>query len=278
MAEPDRRGPAPPLADGLAHLVPTALVDPRALYELAYASGSAAWWRTRGQTVSLERFASLVTEAGDASFAVFDARHGNELAGYVGLHAQDLTSRTACVSAFFDHRRAEAPVVAGAALRLFARYVFDAVGFRKLVLEVPGSRSDYLARAAAWSEVVHHEGTLRSHTAMGAHLEDLHLYAVFAHEYLARYGSHPPAEPSSSTSALAAVRAAISTVCGDVDLSGGHRLVEDLALDSLALLEVIDALERSHPGAFHSADDLATVQDLVGAIERFDDVPPANGR
>ena len=217
---------SPPLADGLAHLVPTALVDPRALYELAYASGAAAWWRTRGQTVSLERFARLVTESGDASFAVFDPRHGNELAGYIGLHAQDLTSRTACVSAFFDHRRAEAPVAAGAALRLFARYVFEAVGFRKLVLEAPGSRSDYLVRASGWSEVVHHEGTLRSHTAMGAHLEDLHLYAVFAHEYLARYGPDPSAERWSSTSAFAAVRAAIAGVCGEVELSGGHRLGE----------------------------------------------------
>lgn len=189
MADPGVGSPAPtPLADGLVQLVPASLVDPRALYEVAYASGAARWWRTRGQTVSLERFASLVTESGDASFAVFDLRHGSELAGYLGLHSQDLLSRTACLSAFFDQRRVESQVVAAASFRCFATYVFQAVGVRTLVLEVSGSRCAYVLRASERSSVLHHEGTLRSHTRIGAHLEDLHLFAVFADEYLVRYG------------------------------------------------------------------------------------------
>lgn len=87
----------------------------------------------------MARFADLVTESGDASFAVFDVRQGNQLAGYVGLHSQDLASRTACVSAFFDLRRPEVHVAIAAALRLFARYVFEAVGLRKLVLAIERS-------------------------------------------------------------------------------------------------------------------------------------------
>jgi len=55
------------------------------------------------------------------------------------------------------------------------------------------------------------------------------------------------------------------------ELTGGHRLVDDLGLDSLALIELLVALEADldEPFPGQALDQGLTVQDLVGLVEHL---------
>lgn len=256
------------------HLVPVDFIPTAAFHDILFASGAAATWRTRGRTVDTETFARLLTDSHEANFGVIDTRREGSLVGYVGLYNYDAVSLVASVSTFFDLRLPDVPYVAARAIHEFALYVFQVVGLRKLMIETPGSHGRYVLDALEWSRVLTREGTLKSHFRLGQGYEDIEISAVWADLYLQRYAQGARVEPRElSHSAISDVAAAIANVVGVVDeeLTGGHRLISDLGLDSLALLEVLDLLEAQYGctlelGLPDDGHEL-TVQSLVAALE-----------
>lgn len=271
-------GPGPRPADADAgrrriRLVPVALVPTSALYEIAYLTGAADRWRTRGRTVTIETFASLLLGTGDAAFAVVDAGRDGAVVGYVGLYNVDEVSLVGSISAFFDTTAPEAMYAAGTAIHLFANHVFRVIGLRKLMIESPASGSAYLDRAVRWSGVATKEGTLRQHARVGAVYEDLDLYAVWAEAYLARYGeADASAWVENPSETFAAVVGAIEDVMATeiLDPAGGVSLRNDLDMDSLALIEVLDRLEGGELVELDAIGDgeSLTIQSIVEALER----------
>ena len=101
---PAGRGPGSATRGRVADLLPLGLVRIEALYEIALVGGAGITWRTRGRTLSLERFAAFLWEAGDCAFGVVD-RPSGRLVGFVGLYGMDTVSEVASLSAFFDRAR-----------------------------------------------------------------------------------------------------------------------------------------------------------------------------
>ena len=251
--------------------MPVALVSVQALYEVAYLTGAADRWRTRGRTVSVETFASMLMGSGDASFAVVDSRRDGTVVGYVGLYNVDETSMVGSISAFIDPQAPDAELIAGEAIHAFAWQVFSVIGLRKLMIECPASRSGYLERALTWSEVATKEGTLRAHSRLGPAYEDMDLFAVWGDAYLERYGRRRDAlvgEPDPFSLVVRAIEEVMATEIAEA--SGGMKLVDDLGLDSLALLEVLDRLPIAEGCAVEDHADLGalTVQSVVTALEQ----------
>jgi acyl carrier protein/RimJ/RimL family protein N-acetyltransferase len=265
--------PAPRLRGRVAELLPIGLVPVSSLYEIAMA-GAAATWRTRGRTVPIEEFASYLSDGSGASFAVGDPNR-TQVVGFIGIFGHDVASRTASLSTFVDQRLDRAPLLAADALELFCRYCFEVIGLRKLVVEMPTPIAAGLRAAAQRLECLTLEGVLRAHARFGQELCDVEIYAVWATEFLARVA--PPVEPPATSfaeeGAFGLVAAAIARVTdGDVvpaGLSGGHRLIDDLHLDSLALAELFDELERrcGHELPLEALDASVCVQDLVTLVE-----------
>lgn len=255
-------------------LVPSVLVPTTVLYEIAYQSGASASWRSRGRTVPVDVFGSMLMDSGDASFAIVDRGREGAIVGFIGLYNFDPPSMVASMSTFVDLRRADASYIAGAAIHLFSRYVFETIGLRKMMVETPASRSGYMRGALDWSPVATHEGTLRDHARLGAMYEDIELYAIWGDRYLDRYCHEPTIDPIQLErgSAFDLVRGGIEDLVPlpDGGLTGGHLLVADLGLDSLSLLELIDGIEAKtgHQVRLEPVDlEALTVQFLIQAIE-----------
>jgi hypothetical protein len=260
-----------PGAASRVKLVPVALVSAQALYEIAYMTGAADRWRTRGRTVSVETFASMLMSSGDASFAIADAHREGTVVGYIGLYNVDETSMVGSISVFIDPRAPDAELVAGAAIHEFAWHVFAVIGLRKLMIESPASGSGYLERAITWSTVATKEGTLRAHSRLGPNYEDVDLFAVWGDAYLERYGTLRQ-NAVAETDLFTLVVRAIEDVIGKQirGPSGGMTLVGDLGLDSLALLEVLDRLSLDEDLLLEVQDEIGalTIQTAVSALER----------
>jgi len=267
------RGPGSATRGRVVDLLPLGLVRIEALYEIALVGGAGITWRTRGRTVSLERFAAFLWEAGDCAFGVVE-RPSGRLVGFVGLYGTDTVSGVASLSAFFDPRQARAVLLAGDALETFCRYAFEVIGLRKLTLEIPASLATGLLGACGRLPFLTLEGTLRAHARMGRTVHDLEVYAVWADAFQTWLHDDAPEvpDPPERPDAVVRVRRVLTRLCPrDVphELSGGHRLVEDLGLDSLAVIELVVALEAElgRPLPADAIGDHMTVQDVVTLIE-----------
>lgn len=258
--------------DRFARLVPAALIPPSALYELAYLSGAFNTWRTRGRTLTIDDFSQLLLGEAVASFAVLDPRESDRLIGYVGLHSVDMASGVASISAFFDLRNGNSLLAAGHALHQMVDHAFFSIGLRKLMLELPGAHALTAARRSlAWKAIIRQEGTLRAHVLIGGAYSDVEVFAIFADEYR---------EWRSRAAISQDYGEAHEIVCGLIEeflgeelerpIDGGTRLVDDLNLDSLLLVELSDRIEALG-GDLSDLDpqspDLC-VQDLTSALER----------
>ena len=282
---PSGRGPGSATRGRVADLLPLGLVRIEALYEIALVGGAGITWRTRGRTLSLERFAAFLWEAGDCAFGVVD-RPSGRLVGFVGLYGMDTVSEVASLSAFFDPRQARAALLAGDALETFCRYAFEVIGLRKLTVEVPSSSAADLLGACARLPFLTLEGTLRAHARIGRTLHDLEVYAVWADGFRAwtnGEGAHV-GDQALPRDAVDQVRRVLTRLCPRAlppELSGGHRLVDDLGLDSLAVIELVVALEAElgRPFPADTIADQITVQEVVTLIEHAGAAPldPGSG-
>jgi hypothetical protein len=164
-------------------------------------------------------------------------------------------------------RIANHELIAGDAIRIFCRYSFGVLGLRKLLIEMPAEISGGVHAAAALSEAVTHEGTLRQHTLIGGALRDVDLFAVWSE----RVRCQEPVRAVGELSADAVVASSLREFLDDVPnpLSGGHLLVEDFGLDSLTLVMLLDSLEEACgcPLEVDVEGGPVCVRDLVVAVE-----------
>jgi acyl carrier protein len=257
------------------------MVSTEPLYEIAMRSGAGATWRTRGRVLTQEGFARYLWEGSECGFAV-TAAGDRTVVGFVGLYGVDPPSQVGSMSAFFDPRHPRAAVLAGDAIQHFCRYVFEVIGLRKLTVEMPRPFSEALRRVAASQDCVTHEGTLVAQTRMGATLRDLDLFAVWADPFIERFGADAVrrgaasgvASAAGESEAFALVVASVHEVLGTDGpapsaIDGGHQLVVELGLDSLALFELFDTVEERAGVVIDLTDAGATVsvRDVVSAVE-----------
>lgn len=254
-------------------LIPCSLVPMESLYEVLYLGGAAATWRTRGRTVSMEVFASLIMANGDASFGVVDKAEGGRLVGHVGLYNYDQVSGVASLAAFFDQRVASHDWIAAIGLRTFLDYVFNVIGLRKIHFEMPDSRQRSLRNSVERLPVVRAEGVLKGHVRIGSEYCDMLQFAVWSDDFAALGVdlADENVEREFDQSGYALVQACLGEMgyIPDDQLSGGVRLVEDLGLDSLALIELWVALEDRR-GWQLDDEALASVQSVQDLVELVD--------
>ncbi len=269
-----------PTRGRIVDLVPLGLARLEPLYEMALVGGAGATWRTRGRTVSIEQFAAYLWEGGDCAFAAAE-RTSAELVGFVGLYGLDPHSGVASLSAFFDPRQPRATLLAGDALEVFCRYAFGVLGLRKLTIEIPARGGAGLVAAATRLPFLVSEGTLREHARIGPALHDVEIYAVWGDAYLAWAQAlvAPPDDVGSGAvpgrlgdDLVGRIRALVAELTDlevPDELAGGFRLVDDLGLDSLALIELLVVLEAElgQPLPLEALGGQPTVQDLVTLIE-----------
>lgn len=255
----------------LVELVPLGMSSLDALYEIVVAGGAGALWRTRGRTVSREQLAGILWEAGDCAFSVTDRSTGSAV-GFVGLFGHDLVSSVASVSAFFDQRLENRVTIAGDALEVFCRYVFGVLGVRKLTAEIPGPLAAGMRRASARLSFIDLEGTLRQHSRFGRSFADVDVYAIWADRFIEWEHRQRATTRAGNDSSMVVLRRALEDVLDSEvpdPLDGGYRLVDDLGVDSLALIEMIEHIE-SATGVLipdQVLGDVATVQDLLTVLE-----------
>ncbi|QXC60933.1 hypothetical protein KSP35_21885 [Aquihabitans sp. G128] len=270
--DPNREAAASgPLEGRHVRLVPAALASIDRLYEIALCSGAGTTWRTRGLLVGPEQFADLIT--GELGFALTERATGLAV-GHVGLHGLDPLSGTGELTAFVDPRRPTAGIIAGEGIDVFLDYAFRHAGVRKVTVEMPAGPAGQLARLLNRRPGLTHEGVRRAHVRIGQEVVDLHIYALWAEPFLACALARPTSA-GGGVPTFAELLALIGEVAPRAvdhdDITGGHALVDDLGLDSLALLELVDALDARvaplGPLALSAFEQRLTVHDLLVACE-----------
>ncbi len=222
----------------------------------------------------METLAGLLMADSDASFCVVDKGEGGRLVGHVGLYNCDQVSGVASLAAFFDQRAVGRDWVIAIGLRKFLDYVFQTIGLRKVHFEMPDANYGSLRDLVARMNVVRLEGVLRRHVRIGDDYRDMYQFAIWAEDFaeLGVRASDQDAKLGCDGSGFSLVEACLREM-GNLpagQLAGGMRFVEDLELDSLALIELWAALEdrvesRLPDDALVSA---RCVQDLVELLER----------
>lgn len=256
-----------------ATLVPCALVPPEVLYEVLNLGGGAAFWRTRGRTVSMDVFRQLLMGEDEASFGVVDADADGRVVGHVGLYNCDRISGVASVAAFFDQRLVAPELVAASAIRRFLDYVFDVLGLRKIHIEMPVANLGTLRQVMDRLGVVRAEGVFKAHTKIGSGYYDMQQLAVWAEDYreFRNREGYRASSGDSGDDPFAQLRDALVEMgYGPAEmLFGGTRLIEDLGLDSLALVELMSVLESVVGGSVDTEGMSAEVciQDLVELVD-----------
>ena len=116
------------------------------------------------------------------------------------------------------------------------------------------------------------EGCLKAHSRFGRRLDDVEVFAIWADAFVEWDRARSGRSTEADIPLVEIVRASLRDVLdveAPVPLDGGYRLVDDLGMDSLALIELVEHLEaatgRSLPDQV--LGDLSTVQDLLTMFE-----------
>jgi acyl carrier protein len=215
-----------------------------------------------------------------------DAAAEGRVVGHIGLYNCDRISGVASVAAYFDQRLPSAELVAAAAIRDFLDYVFEVVGLRKIHVEMPVANLGTLSQIVERLGVARIEGVFKAHTKIGPEYHDMQQMAVWADDYRQfrkREGlaSHSNDGGGELFSQLCMILYEMGYGPAET-ISGGTRLIDDLGLDSLALVEVMVEFEQvvgrdldwSDIGAGVCMQDLVELSEAASAGARFGDLPP----
>jgi hypothetical protein len=145
-----------------------------ALYEIATADGVADGWPLRGRMVDAPELEDYLWRQARVQFAIV-RRDGGELVGLVQGVSDDPRSGTIDVAVVLAPRlwRAGWPLEA---VLLFAGYLFDGLGYRKLYFSTPASVRARLGRSL--DAVLSLECTFTRHVRSGDGYEDLSIFAL----------------------------------------------------------------------------------------------------
>jgi len=206
-------------------------------------------WRHRGVTPSPDQWAQVLWAGVLVQFMVV-AVQSNKPIGRVVIYQPNFQDRHAYFAAMRFEPRDRSPLMV-LGISLFLEYVFAYWPFEKLYMEVPEYNLDQFASGLGrFFEI---EGRLRGHFRMGGRTWDqliLALYRANAIEHRERLRevreAEPPAQPGAvSWDDFVAELAAIAQV-PEAGVHEDSRVLEDLALDSLALAELGVVLVDKH--------------------------------
>jgi acyl carrier protein len=256
MEPDDRHAPpgVPPLRGGRAELHPVTQADYDFLYRLEVGDPRSILWRHSGRTPRPEDFAASLWNGVVASFVI-----------------TDLTTATRCgVVTFYDERPAagiiyvaamvgfetRGTIVGPEAIRLAIDHAFAAWPIRMIVVETIEPNLKQFESSLA--SVLRYEGRITdAEFAAGRYWDKI--FCTIRRSAWAKYRS-------SSGRHAAGLHASLSEACGldDITSHRDQRLLDDLQLDSLAIFEVVVAIEEEL--------DVAVPDELVASWETVDDV------
>ena len=241
----------PPLRARHVYLKPITPSDYPFLQTLETIGDLAPRWRHRGMTPSPEQWAATLWNDVLAQFMIVSIQN-NTPVGRVVLYHPNFQDRYAYFAAMRFNPRERTPLMVYG-ISLFLRYVFTNWEFGKLYMEVPEYNYDQFASGLGrFFEI---EGRLRGHLHSGTRAWDQLILAVYreaAIEHGGRLrldlGERTSFEQDTAADGTASWRtvswegfvkevAAIAEM-PETEISPTTRVLEDLALDSLALAEL----------------------------------------
>jgi RimJ/RimL family protein N-acetyltransferase len=253
------------------------------LYDMAV-SGDQTTWRNLAKSVPPEAFGSFMWEGVHSQRVIFPVGDPAGCLGAISLFNEDPANQVGYLSLLLASNRAP-KTAAGEAVGLWLRHLFATTSLRKVYAETTALSFPQVAEAATFPGAVE-EGRLRGHVLRGGTAHDLVVLAMYRDEFLnatkdllAFIDRPHVAEPTPSATSPTwdEFIASLASSCDTIDTSalhagggaGGLRLVDDLGLDSIALLQVACWVEE-HWGATIPDERLAglvTVQDLYSLVE-----------
>jgi acyl carrier protein len=242
-----------PLRSRHVYLKPIDPSDYPLLQMLETVGDPAPRWRHRGVTPSPDQWAQVLWAGVLVQFMVVGI-HTNKPIGRVVIYQPNFQDRYAYFAAMrFDTRDRSPLMVFG--ISVFLRYVFSYWPFDKLYLEVPEYNLDQFA--SGLGRFFQIEGRLRRHFRMGGRTWDQLILALYRSDAAAQSSLDVAAEdaealqpPAVTWEQFVTEVAEIAQVSED-QVQADTRVLEDLALDSLALAELgvilVDKYQTASP-------------------------------
>ena len=264
------------------------------LYALA-TSDAITTWRTLARTIAPEAFAAFLWDGVYTQRVVVPVEQPERCLGLVSLHGEDAANQIAYLSVLV-HPEAPSPA-GGEAVALFLRHVFETTPLRKVYAETTELSLPQLGRA--WSlPGVREEGRLVGHLRRGGRDLDLLVLAVHREAFLAdlarveafldpdrtlRLVTGPGPVPARAATATLHRSLNLQDFAADLaeafphldgplgppdEVVGGIRLVDDLEIDSLMLVEIAAWAEQHYRTTIddHALARLVTLQDALAAV------------
>lgn len=253
--------------------------DYGALYRWATTPPTNATWRFSGSTPSPETFVSALWEGVLAQFAVVtrSSEGDGEIIGLVQAFNFDSGNRVAYLSVVVDPTYQRSSTAMAEGVVLFVGYLFNHFDLRKVYAETSDNAVGGLSRILQGWPSVTMEGRLVDHYYLGGTYADLVVLAIHRSNFVQDQGRllRLVRTPTSSTASGPGLSFAefVASLPSDLlpglpecdHLSGGTRLVEDLHLDSLGLLELAVWIEDRFGGPVDLEPRLLTLEDLYQA-------------
>jgi acyl carrier protein len=264
---------APSLRSRHVYLKPITPGDYPLLQILETVGDAAPRWRHRGVTPSPDQWAQTLWAGVLVQFMVVGAQT-NKPIGRVVIYQPNFQDRHAYFAAMrFDPADRSPLMVLG--ISVFLEYVFGHWEFEKLYMEVPEYNLDQFA--SGLGRLLEIEARLRGHLKLGGRSWDQLVLALYrgSAEHAGLLRTDGETEPESTEADVSweqfvAELAAIAQVC-ETEIQPDSRVLEDLALDSLALAELGVVLVDKY-GTWSSSNHLeARRWDNVTVRELYDD-------
>ena len=249
------------------------------LYHLTM-SGTITTWRNLARSVPPEQFQVFLWDGVHTQRVICRRDDPAAVVGLVSLFNEHPQNQVAYFSIVVDP---DAPDGAGGeAAALFLRFVFEHTGLRKIYAETSELSLPLLAQDTLLPGVVE-EGRLRGHVQRGGTAYDLVVLAMYRESFLAANAPvfrlldrdldvrRPAALGPTWRQFLVDVAASFpflkTHLGGDIEsVEGGLRLIEDLQVDSLMLVEIVAWAEDTY-GVAVGDDQLSGVVTLQDAFE-----------
>ncbi len=240
--------------------------DLDSLYRLATEPRSLQTWRLRGQSINPGEFAGSLHAGVHLQFVVCPAHDENVVIGLLQLFNHDPACGVAYLSAILDDSVRSSSTCFTESLELFLDYVFATLPLHKVYFETSEVAFPQLRHMTPGGSLWHVEGTLREHFAFGPQRVDLVVGAIYSREWLERRraGEASSAHLSFQEFVDAIPESLKESVDWPESPTGGVRIMEDIAADSLWIAELLVWIE-SDLGRTVSADSITNLQELYSA-------------
>jgi aryl carrier-like protein len=219
-------------------LRPLSLTDYQFLYDLESGPEIGPRFRHRGNTPTYEEYVANISRGVLCQYVLVDASSGNRM-GLVVAYGTDFRNQHTRVSIILssEYRRHGWPLQSA---DLFIRHLFVAFPIRKIYADMSSSNAEEVG--LGFRRIGREEGRLRQHEFNGGEWVDLVTIAITRNEYESRD------IPEVDQAAAASFEGFVAQMESDLGFASAGvgpdaKLVEDLGLDSLRLLQLSEWLD-----------------------------------